>query len=98
MFRLHQYLIGLRRRHPWLHTARTSALHLTNRQYVYQTRNGDDALVVALNVDDAPLSVSLPELRLRRGHDRRRVGAPAASVGRREAEVEPHGWLIIAPS
>ena len=24
MFRLHQYLIGLRRRHPWLHTARTS--------------------------------------------------------------------------
>ncbi len=24
VFRLHQYLIGLRRRHPWLHTARTS--------------------------------------------------------------------------
>ena len=26
IFRLHQYLIGLRRRHPWLHTARTSAV------------------------------------------------------------------------
>ena len=35
-FRLHQHLIGLRRRHPWLHTARTSALHLANRQYVYR--------------------------------------------------------------
>ena len=23
VFRLHQHLIGLRRRHPWLHTART---------------------------------------------------------------------------
>ncbi|MDT5363768.1 MAG: cyclomaltodextrinase / maltogenic alpha-amylase / neopullulanase, partial [Mycobacterium sp.] len=29
VFRLHQYLIGLRRRNPWLHEARTSALHLT---------------------------------------------------------------------
>ena len=35
-FRLHQHLIGLRRRHPWLHTARTSALHLANSQYVYR--------------------------------------------------------------
>ena len=26
IYRLHQYLIGLRRRHPWLHTARTSAV------------------------------------------------------------------------
>ena len=36
VFRLHQYLIGLRRRHPWLHTARTSPLRLTNTQYVYR--------------------------------------------------------------
>ena len=60
VFRLHQYLIGLRRRHPWLHTARTSPLRLANRQYVYETRDGsnvaagsaqrrrrDDAAVVA---------------------------------------------------
>ncbi|MDT0270938.1 alpha-amylase family glycosyl hydrolase, partial [Streptomyces sp. DSM 44915] len=33
--RLHQYLIGLRRRHPWLHTATTSPLLLTNTGYVY---------------------------------------------------------------
>ena len=39
---LHQYLIGLRRRHPWLYAASTSALQLENRQYVYQTRHGDE--------------------------------------------------------
>ena len=39
VFRLHQYLIGLRRRHPWLHTARTTALRLANRHYVYETRS-----------------------------------------------------------
>ena len=82
IFRLHQYLIGLRRRHPWLHAARTSPLRLTNTQYVYETRNGDDALLVALNVDDAPLPLSLPELGFGAGPDRRGLGR-AAAVGRR---------------
>jgi cyclomaltodextrinase / maltogenic alpha-amylase / neopullulanase len=38
---LHQYLIGLRRRHAWLHAASTTALRLDNRHYVYETRGGD---------------------------------------------------------
>ena len=96
IFRLHQYLIGLRRRHPWLHTARTSPLQLTNRQYVYQTRAGNDALLVALNIDDAPLSLSLSELGFGEGHIVAGSGAPPQHlVGK--ADVEPHGWLIIAP-
>ncbi len=37
---LHQYLIGLRRRHLWLHSASTVTLRLDNRNYVYQLRNG----------------------------------------------------------
>ena len=97
VFRLHQYLIGLRRRHPWLHTARTSPLQLTNTQYVYQTRSGSDALLVALNVDDAPMSVSLAEL----GFGRARSSRGRARRRRRsspDAEIAPHGWLIIAPS
>ena len=57
MFRLHQFLIGLRRRHPWLHRATTEATLLDNRRYVYVSRNGDDALLVALNLDDAAWSV-----------------------------------------
>ena len=97
VYRLHQYLIGLRRRHPWLHTARTSPLRLTNTQYVYATRNGSDVLLVALNIDDEPLSLSLPELGFGAGQIVAGSGAPPESIVG-EAEIEPHGWLIIAPS
>jgi len=97
VFRLHQYLIGLRRRHPWLHAARTSPRSLTNTQYVYETRSDADALLVALNVDDAPLSVSLAELGFGQGQVVAGSGAPAQSVVG-DAEIPPHGWLIIAPS
>ncbi|HZN83674.1 MAG TPA: alpha-amylase family protein [Mycobacterium sp.] len=96
VFRLHQYLIGLRRRHPWLHTARTSPLRLTNTQYVYETRNSDDALLVALNIDEAPLPLSLPELGFGQGEIVAGSGAPPQSVVA-DAEIAPHGWLIIAP-
>jgi cyclomaltodextrinase len=96
VYRLHQYLIGLRRRHPWLYTARTSPLQLTNTQYVYATRNGADALLVALNIDDAPLSLSLADLGFGAGQIVAGSGAPPQSVVG-EAEIGPHGWLIIAP-
>ncbi|WP_082771831.1 alpha-amylase family glycosyl hydrolase [Actinoplanes sp. TFC3] len=55
--RLHQDLIGLRRRHPWLHRARTRQLHLTNEQFVYEAFDGDSRLVVALNAGDEPALV-----------------------------------------
>jgi glycosidase len=97
VFRLHQYLIGLRRRHPWLHTARTSPLRLANTQYVYATRNDADVLLVALNVDDGPLSLSLAELGFGAGQIVAGSGAPPESVVS-GVEIEPHGWLIIAPS
>ena len=97
VFRLHQYLIGLRRRHPWLHTARTSALRLTNTQYVYQARHDADALLVALNVDDAALTLSLPELGFGEGRIVAGSGAPPQDVIQ-NVEIEPHGWLIVAPS
>ncbi|HET7668505.1 MAG TPA: alpha-amylase family protein [Mycobacterium sp.] len=97
IFRLHQYLIGLRRRHPWLHTARTSPRRLTNTQYVYETRSDSGALLVALNLDDEPLSVSLAEIGFDQGQVVAGSGAPPQSDVR-EAEVPPHGWLIIAVS
>ena len=96
IYRLHQYLIGLRRRHPWLHTARTSALKLANTQYVYEARSGSDALLVALNIDDAPMPVSLGEFGLANGRIVAGSGAPPHDVIS-QAEIEPHGWLIIAP-
>jgi cyclomaltodextrinase len=96
VFRLHQFLIGLRRRHPWLHRATTTSLLLDNRRYVYSTRAGDESLLVALNVDDEPLPVSMRDLGFRSAHVLGGDSAPAqAEVD--EAAVAPHGWLILRP-
>ncbi len=93
---LHQYLIGLRRRNPWLHEAKTTALQLDNRTYVYETRNGDDALIIALNIDDSPMRLPVASL----------VGRPAQLVGGTgappeeivsEVVVPPQGWLVLRP-
>lgn len=93
-FRLHQHLIGLRRRHPWLHTARTSPLHLSNSQYVYRAGSDDGSLVVALNVDDEPLRMSLSSLDIGRGRVVAGSGVPSEDVTDR-LDVEPHGWAIL---
>jgi len=93
---LHQYLIGLRRRHPWLHDATTSALYLQNTGYAYQTRHGDDALIVALNIDDSPLPLSVAELT---GGPARLIGGTAAPPDDvvDEVVVPPQGWLVLRP-
>ena len=77
--------LGLRRRHPWLHRARTSQVTLTNTTFVYEVRDGDDALLVALNLDDEPLA--------------RPGGEVLASDDetRSRSDVAPHGWAVIAP-
>ena len=95
---LHQYLIGLRRRHPWLHAATTTALRLDNRHYVYETRSGDDALLVALNIDDEPLRLALSELGTARAEVVGRIGGPAIRGRGRRWSVEPHGWRILRPA
>ena len=93
-FRLHQHLIGLRRRNPWLHTARTDTLRLTNDQYVYRVAHGDRALLVALNVGDSALDVSTSEL----GADRAQVVAGSGMPAEGEIDrlsVAPHGWCVL---
>ncbi|MCV7075423.1 alpha-amylase family glycosyl hydrolase [Mycobacterium szulgai] len=88
---LHQYLIGLRRRHPWLHGASTAAVLLENRHYVYRSSCGDDALLVALNIDDAPLRVDTARVQVVAGSS-----APPQEVVD-AVVVEPHGWRILRP-
>lgn len=96
MWALHQYLVGLRRRHPWLHSAATTSVRLTNRHYVYTTRSGDDALLVALNIDDEPLHLELPELGTPRAQVLAGSSAPAQELVDRVV-IEPHGWGILQP-
>ena len=94
---LHQFLIGVRRRHPWLHHATTSALHLDNRHYAYRSSVGPDALITLLNVDDEPFSIALAEYGF---GSCRVVGASAAGPHGEvhAAVVEAHGWLILRPA
>lgn len=94
--RLHQYLIGLRRRHPWLHEATTRAVLLDNRRYVYETRAGDEALLVALNIDDSPWSLPVLELTGRRARIVAGTAAPPDDVVD-AAVVAPQGWLLLCP-
>jgi len=54
MLRIHQQLIGLRRRHPWLVRATTTTTQLTNTRYAYTAHpaTGPGALHVELDVTD----------------------------------------------
>ena len=94
---LHRFLIGLRRRNPWLHEARTTALHLENRRYAYEVRSGKDALIVALNVDDGEWILPIGDLAGGAAEIVAGSGAPPpATVSR--AAVPAHGWLVFRVS
>jgi cyclomaltodextrinase len=92
-YHLHQELIGLRRRHRWLHTARTAALHLTNEQLVYEVSGGGGRLVVALSVGEQPVEVPAPRAgeRLAGTGDVVGTGTDSARVG-----LPAHGWAVLA--
>ncbi|MEO8850628.1 MAG: DUF3459 domain-containing protein, partial [Allobranchiibius sp.] len=82
--RAHQELIGLRRRHPWLHTARTSVVALTNATIIYDvTGEPGQRLRVAMNLGDEGLDVDVDGLGLQAGSTRD------------GGNVEPHGWAVF---
>jgi glycosidase len=60
IYRLHQDLIGLRRRHPWLHRAQSRAVELHNADLILEARHDQDRLFVALNLSDAPVTRTIP--------------------------------------
>lgn len=54
MLRLHQELIGLRRRHPWLTRGRVEVIDKTNEQISYRTTGEGQDIVVELGLDPRP--------------------------------------------
>jgi cyclomaltodextrinase / maltogenic alpha-amylase / neopullulanase len=92
IYRLHQPLIGVRRRNPWLHRARTRPLHLTNKQFAYEARHGDSRLVVALNLADDVADQPAPYARhvIAGNADLRHAGEGGA-----QSRLAPHGWAIL---
>ena len=100
LYRLHQELIGLRRRHPWLHRATHRSLHLTNTEYLYSLTANTDAdadvdtgaeatprIVVALNIGDAPIDIEVPDVST--------VLAGAATLKDGGIQVRPHSWAVV---
>ncbi|TYB51107.1 DUF3459 domain-containing protein [Nonomuraea sp. PA05] len=84
VFDLYRRLLGLRRRHPWLHRARSRARVLRNRQYVITLEADGAALDLALNLDDVELPADPAAVVL---------DCDASSRALRGA-VAPHGWSI----
>jgi len=67
--------------------------NLASGHISYETRHGDDALVVALNLDDAPVRVPVPQARavLIGEAALERAGDESA-----HAALPPHGWAILS--
>ena len=89
-YRLHQQLIAVRRRNPWLHDARTERLTCTNTTLVLRsTPRGDDgpAVLLALSIDDAPTTLPVPGAAS--------VLAGPGRLGAGSVELEPHGWAVL---
>jgi hypothetical protein len=92
-YRLHQELIGLRRRHPWLVRARAEVCALNNSAMTYALADpagGTGAghrIVVALNLADQPVRLGLPA-----GSWRRIAGTE--DFGADEVSLPPAGWAI----
>jgi cyclomaltodextrinase / maltogenic alpha-amylase / neopullulanase len=100
VYRLHQDLIGLRRRHPWLHRAQTTMLHLANEQMIYRVAAGgaagdpgEQSLVVVLSLADQEVRADVPGAR-------ENLAGPGtlAGAGGPDAQVilPPHGWAVLS--
>jgi len=83
----HRALIALRRRKPWLWRAHTDVIEVANTALALRTAIGDDAVVVALNIGDSP--VSLPVA------DGRAVVAGEVSPRDGRIDLGPRGWAVL---
>ena len=94
VLRLHQDLIGLRRRHPWLVRARIEVVHLASRALGYRMRDpeGGGELTVLLNLDEHAFTFPLDL-----GAAKRLLAGSAGGEGAEAAgeAVPAHGWSIL---
>ncbi|WP_243407760.1 alpha-amylase family glycosyl hydrolase [Frankia canadensis] len=92
-YRLHQELIGLRRRHPWLHAARTATVFLANTRMTYESAAEGQRILVALNLAADPADLPAPGAVdvLAGGGDLREAGTGEAAV-----RLPARGWAVLA--
>jgi len=83
----HRALIALRRRKPWLWRAHTDVVEVANAAIVLRTAVGDDAVVVALNIGDEPVSVPAA--------DARTIVTGDGTLADGRVELGPRGWAVL---
>jgi len=93
-YRLHQRLIGLRRRNPWLVTARARVEHLSNGNLALRSVPADSShsgLLLLLNIDDEPFRFA--------GAGRASTVVADAEPGSESGEpllLPPHSWRVLS--
>ncbi|QJU55726.1 alpha-amylase family glycosyl hydrolase [Herbiconiux sp. KACC 21604] len=85
---LHGELIALRRQRPWLHSARSDVLHLTNTALVVRTATGSGTIVTALNLADEPVELPIA--------DATELLAGTASLAGAQATLPAHAWAVLS--
>lgn len=93
IYRLHQMLIGLRRRHPWTYRARSHILEVRNTNLLILACDTKNRLWILLNVADEPVT------RMLDAKARCIAGDGVALQNGRltEITVPGHGWSILEP-
>ena len=91
IYRLHQELIGLRRRHPWLYCARSRVSELRNADLVIEAFHEENRLWIALNLTDVPIACAIPAAVDSLAGDL----AVSQKGGMTEITLPPHGWGIL---
>ncbi len=92
VYRLHQRLIGFRRRHRWLVRARTDVQYLANEAIAFRAAADDAWILVLLNAGDDPFRFPVEVSGL--------TVAQTPDPGARPddpALVPAHSWVILSP-
>lgn len=84
---VHRELLALRRRNPWLTTARTDVVHVANTAMVLRTATGEAGVITALNLDDEP--VTMPAA------DASSVVAGECELADGRLTLPPRGWAVL---
>jgi cyclomaltodextrinase / maltogenic alpha-amylase / neopullulanase len=99
IYRLHQRLIGLRRRHPWLTIARIEKGTVANEQLSYRLIGpGGQALQVMLNIADDAFEFPVDNLAAVLVSDGPDGDADSAVPPGRILSVHAHGWTVVGPA
>ncbi len=87
----HREMLALRRRHPWLHRARTEVLEVTNEHLVYASAADGQRLVVALSTSPSAVAVRVPGGgALLAGH-----GEVSDDGAGTRLRLPPNGWAVL---